>query len=186
MARSPHTAGRQLRGRMDQRAGPLPIRLAPGEVYIWDCATLPAYRGQGLYPALLAHIVKELSAEGLRRAWIGADTGSEPLKRHHPRRLPTCSRLLSRPHRVCIQLPHNGPAGRTRRSRARHSPGVSLLAPDNIRKDTHCRQYWRIEVVGAEPCVCPVGCRFLAPARLLEYDFVYVCIIGDCDNAQVA
>jgi len=54
----------------------LHIRLAPGEVYIWDCATLPAYRGQGLYPALLEHIVNDLSAEGLRRAWIGADTGS--------------------------------------------------------------------------------------------------------------
>jgi ribosomal protein S18 acetylase RimI-like enzyme len=52
------------------------IRLAPGDVYIWDCATLPAYRGQGLYPALLGHMVNELRAEGLHRAWIGADTGS--------------------------------------------------------------------------------------------------------------
>jgi ribosomal protein S18 acetylase RimI-like enzyme len=54
----------------------LRIRLASGEVYIWDCATLPAYRGHGLYPALLGHIVEELRAEGLHRAWIGADTGS--------------------------------------------------------------------------------------------------------------
>src|SRR6266566_3811883 len=54
------------------------IRLASGDAYLWDCATLPAYRGQGLYPALLAHIAAELRAEGLRRVWIGADTDSLP------------------------------------------------------------------------------------------------------------
>ena len=52
----------------------LRIRLAQGEAYIWDCATLPAYRGQRLYPALLAYIVSDLRAEGLRRIWIGADS----------------------------------------------------------------------------------------------------------------
>jgi ribosomal protein S18 acetylase RimI-like enzyme len=52
----------------------LRIRLAEGEAYIWDCATLPAYRGLHLYPALLAYIVSELRAEGLRRIWIGADS----------------------------------------------------------------------------------------------------------------
>jgi Acetyltransferase (GNAT) family len=31
----------------------LSIRLKAGEAYIWNCATLPAYRGQRLYPALL-------------------------------------------------------------------------------------------------------------------------------------
>jgi GNAT superfamily N-acetyltransferase len=51
----------------------LHIRLAPGEAYIWDCATLPAYRGLRLYPAMLTHIVSELRAEGLSRIWIGAD-----------------------------------------------------------------------------------------------------------------
>lgn len=49
------------------------IRLLPGEAYIWNCATLPAYRGQRLYPALLAYMISELHAEGLRRIWIGAD-----------------------------------------------------------------------------------------------------------------
>ncbi len=52
----------------------LSIRLKTGDAYIWDCATLPAYRGQRLYPALLAHILSELQSSGLRRAWIGADT----------------------------------------------------------------------------------------------------------------
>ena len=52
----------------------LRIRLAEGEAYIWDCATLPAYRGLRLYPALLAYIVSELRTEGLSRIWIGADS----------------------------------------------------------------------------------------------------------------
>lgn len=52
----------------------LRLRMGPGEAYIWDCATLPAYRGQRLYPALLSHIVGELRAAGLRLAWIGANT----------------------------------------------------------------------------------------------------------------
>ena len=45
----------------------------PGEAYIWDCATLPAYRRLRLYTALLVHIVEQLYAEGLCRVWIGAD-----------------------------------------------------------------------------------------------------------------
>jgi ribosomal protein S18 acetylase RimI-like enzyme len=51
----------------------LSMRLLPGEAYIWDCATLPAFRRQRLYPALLAHILKELQRSGLQRAWIGMD-----------------------------------------------------------------------------------------------------------------
>ena len=50
------------------------FHLTPREVYIWGCATLPAYRGQGLYPALLTYISKDLQAEGFQFAWIGADT----------------------------------------------------------------------------------------------------------------
>lgn len=56
----------------------LRIRLTPGEAYIWDCATLPAYRGLRLYPALLWHIINDLRAEGLRRIWIGADADNLP------------------------------------------------------------------------------------------------------------
>lgn len=56
----------------------LNIRLQAGEAYIWDCATLPAYRGQRLYPALLAYMLNELQSEGLRRVWIGTDTDNLP------------------------------------------------------------------------------------------------------------
>ena len=56
----------------------LKARLRPGEAYIWDCATLPAYRGQRLYPALLEHILGALSAEGISRAWLGTDADNLP------------------------------------------------------------------------------------------------------------
>ncbi len=56
----------------------LSIHLPEGEAYIWDCVTLPAYRGQRLYPALLAYIVRELQRAGVRRAWVGTDTDNIP------------------------------------------------------------------------------------------------------------
>jgi ribosomal protein S18 acetylase RimI-like enzyme len=59
----------------DEDIGELNLRmkLLAGEAYIWDCVTLPAYRQKNLYSALLAHILGELRARQLCRAWIGAD-----------------------------------------------------------------------------------------------------------------
>jgi ribosomal protein S18 acetylase RimI-like enzyme len=52
----------------------LRLRLLPGEAYIWDCATLPEYRQQHLYSALLSYILHELVAhQPICRVWIGAD-----------------------------------------------------------------------------------------------------------------
>ncbi len=51
----------------------LRVHLAPGEAYVWDCATVPAFRRRRLYTALLTHIVGALRMEGLCRVWIGAD-----------------------------------------------------------------------------------------------------------------
>jgi len=56
----------------------LRIKLLPGEVYIWDCATIPVFRRRHLYSALLGYIIEELRAEGLCRAWIGADMDNKP------------------------------------------------------------------------------------------------------------
>ena len=56
----------------------LRIRLLPGEVYIWDCATVPAFRRNGLYSALLRYVIRELHTEGFCRAWIGADMDNKP------------------------------------------------------------------------------------------------------------
>ena len=54
----------------------LRIKLLPGEVYIWDCATALQFRGNGLYGALLTYILNELRAQQICRAWIGADLGN--------------------------------------------------------------------------------------------------------------
>jgi ribosomal protein S18 acetylase RimI-like enzyme len=56
----------------------LRVRLLPGEAYIWDCATLPAYRGLYLYPALLAWMQRELQEAGFQRIWIGMDADNMP------------------------------------------------------------------------------------------------------------
>jgi hypothetical protein len=56
----------------------LRIKLVPGEAYIWDCATLPAFREKLLYSALLAYILGQLRAQNLCRAWIGADYDNVP------------------------------------------------------------------------------------------------------------
>jgi Acetyltransferase (GNAT) family len=56
----------------------LRIRLLPGEVYIWDCATAPALRRNHLYSGLLSYIIGELNIEGFCRAWIGADVDNRP------------------------------------------------------------------------------------------------------------
>lgn len=56
----------------------LKARLRSGEAYIWDCATPPAYRGKRLYPALLAHVLGVLAAEGISRAWLGTDADNIP------------------------------------------------------------------------------------------------------------
>ncbi len=54
------------------------FRLPPGEAYIWDCATLPAFRGKRLYSALLSRMAAILRAEGARRLWIGASLSNRP------------------------------------------------------------------------------------------------------------
>ena len=47
------------------------ISLDGDEAYLWQCATLPAFQGHGLYKALLAAMLGALAGEGYRRAWIG-------------------------------------------------------------------------------------------------------------------
>jgi RimJ/RimL family protein N-acetyltransferase len=59
----------------------LRLRLLPDEAYIWDCVTLPAFRRNGLYSALLDQIADQLRREGLRRLWIGADLANLPSQR---------------------------------------------------------------------------------------------------------
>lgn len=48
------------------------FHMLPDEAYIWDCSTLPRYRGHRLYCALLSHIAATLFNSGVQRLWIGA------------------------------------------------------------------------------------------------------------------
>ena len=57
------------------------LNILEGEAYVWNCATLPAYRRQGLYTALLAYILARLADDGLQRVWIGADLENLPSHR---------------------------------------------------------------------------------------------------------
>jgi Acetyltransferase (GNAT) family len=51
----------------------LRIRLLQGEAYIWDCYTLPPFRKNHLYSALLDYMIRQLQADLLCRVWIGAN-----------------------------------------------------------------------------------------------------------------
>jgi len=46
------------------------LRPGPGEAYVWDCVTLPAFRRQGFYRGLLLSIATELARLEVRRVWI--------------------------------------------------------------------------------------------------------------------
>lgn len=48
-----------------------PLAMPPGEVWIYDCATVPAARGRQLYPAILRLMRADLAQQGISHAWIG-------------------------------------------------------------------------------------------------------------------
>ena len=54
------------------------FHLHEDEAYIWHCGTIPAWRGQRCYSALLSHILHTLLAEGAARIWIGATRQNRP------------------------------------------------------------------------------------------------------------
>lgn len=54
------------------------FNLRQDEAYLWDFATLPAWRGQRLYSALLSHIIYRLHEENVTRIWIGASRQNQP------------------------------------------------------------------------------------------------------------
>ncbi len=63
------TYDEEIVGELDLR-----VRLVFGEAYIWDCRTLPAYRRQHLYSALLSYILRDMyTSQPVCRAWIGAN-----------------------------------------------------------------------------------------------------------------
>jgi ribosomal protein S18 acetylase RimI-like enzyme len=55
-----------------------PFHLHDNEAYIWDCGTVPTWRGQHCYSALLSHLIYRLHREGIPRIWIGASRQNQP------------------------------------------------------------------------------------------------------------
>jgi ribosomal protein S18 acetylase RimI-like enzyme len=54
------------------------FHLHDDEAYIWDCGTVPAWRGQHCYSALLSQLIYRLHHEGIPRIWIGASRQNQP------------------------------------------------------------------------------------------------------------
>jgi mutator protein MutT len=54
----------------------LSFDLPNGEVYLWDFATLPPWRGRGMYPHLLQAITLE-GAPYISRFWVGHEPGND-------------------------------------------------------------------------------------------------------------
>jgi GNAT superfamily N-acetyltransferase len=54
------------------------FHLHDDEAYIWDCGTVPAWRGQRCYSALLSQLIYRLHHEGVPRIWIGASLQNQP------------------------------------------------------------------------------------------------------------
>jgi GNAT superfamily N-acetyltransferase len=54
------------------------FHLRRDEAYLWDFVTLPAWRGQRLYSALLSYIIYQLHREGVPLTWIGAGRPNRP------------------------------------------------------------------------------------------------------------
>ena len=58
----------------------LSLEVPPGQRYLWDFVTLPAFRGRGLYPHLLQEIVRRQSAEA-EWFWIGHEPHNDASRR---------------------------------------------------------------------------------------------------------
>ena len=67
------THGPEYVGEIERR-----FNLQHNEAYIWDCATVPAWRGQRCYSALLSHLIYQLHDERVSRIWIGASRQNRP------------------------------------------------------------------------------------------------------------
>lgn len=49
----------------------LEIKPRAGEGYIWNCVTVPEYRRQGTFRAILTGITQVAREEGMKRLWLG-------------------------------------------------------------------------------------------------------------------
>ena len=79
----------------------LAIPIPRGHAYIWDCATLPAYRNRGIFAGLLRFMLEDLRLQGDTQAWGAVAPGNEPSLRAFSR---AGFRLVARAHLGSGQL----------------------------------------------------------------------------------
>ncbi|MGH2516438.1 MAG: GNAT family N-acetyltransferase [Ktedonobacterales bacterium] len=58
----------------------LALHMPPGNRYLWSFETAPVWRGRGIYPRLLQHILRH-EAPDAQRVWIGHEPGNIPSAR---------------------------------------------------------------------------------------------------------
>jgi len=109
----------------------LSFTVPQGERYLWDFVTLPAFRGRGLYPHLLQHILRSEMAEA-EWFWIGHESDNEASRRGihkagfrpagHIRRRPSGLELVAAPT-----------ATRELAGGAAHALGLNLATDSQLR-----------------------------------------------------
>jgi ribosomal protein S18 acetylase RimI-like enzyme len=67
------TRGVEVVGELERQ-----FHLHDDEAYIWDCGTVPAWRGQHCFSTFLSQIIYRLHQEGVPRIWIGASRQNQP------------------------------------------------------------------------------------------------------------
>jgi ribosomal protein S18 acetylase RimI-like enzyme len=114
------------------------FHLQADEAYVWDCATLPTWRGQRLYSALLSQIIRRLGQEGVPRIWIGASRQNQPSVRGFANAgfQPVVDLTYRRLYRLTLMLFDQAPA--------RQRPLVA--AAYRILTDEHERRFGRLVV----------------------------------------
>lgn len=128
--------GWSLRG---QTVEPHYFRLGPDDVHLFDFQVFSQYRGRGLNPLLVGHILRNLAVESRGRAFIEAAEWNQPqlasLRNTPFRRLGLASKLtLSRRNIVCwsddetLRQLHKGDAKNAPIGAANGSEGNSRLA----------------------------------------------------------
>lgn len=105
------------------------IKLQANEAYIWDCATLPKFRGQRLYSALLSQTLVALAEQSVRRVWIGSSLDNQSSLRGFANAgfqaaITLTYARLWRLHCLWIETPRGAPRELTEAARR------ELVAPD--------------------------------------------------------
>jgi len=54
----------------------LDFSLPKHHVYVWDCVTLPAYRGHGIFPGLLRYLLEIVRRQGIAQVWAAIAPGN--------------------------------------------------------------------------------------------------------------